>query len=159
MAAYRQAHATCTGHPDVVAARICRKCDQPLCEPCCAYVVNDDIWCASCGGELAGDLRASARARTGFSVFGVVAVVVLMGLVFLKLGRFGITGGLSLVVFLTVTVAQLARARWLRAGPRVFHSPLIHRRQPGDALPRRWAFATTDATPESAAVRAGRPPA
>ena len=62
VSAYRQAHATCAHHAGVLAARTCRKCDEPLCEPCCAFVVNDDIWCADCGEELQGDGRLAQTA-------------------------------------------------------------------------------------------------
>jgi len=156
VSAYREAHATCENHPGVVAARICRKCDEPLCEPCCAFVVNDDVWCASCGAELQGEGQG-ARV-VGWTSVGV-GLALLCALLMTASARWGGAGIYFVSAALVVTVvmvSQFLRVMRMRMGPHVAHTPRMYRRKPGDALPVPWGIGAREATPGSVSARADR---
>ncbi len=141
LSAYRQAHALCGNHPGVPSARTCRKCDLPLCEPCCAFVVNDDVWCDSCGGELEGEGRSAQVAGRLSLLVGLGVLAAIVAGARLRWGREGLTVACFGMLVASVVLAQFLRVQRLRSGPRVVHAPRIHRRKAGDALPRPWAFA------------------
>lgn len=123
----------CANHPEASALAHCRSCRIALCDPCCTFTINDDIWCEACGSTIEDD----ARPR-----YGRAGVVLAIG--------FGVTTAVWLfkVLVLRTFIPYFMFAMLLAYAGSMFWAwnvlhplfgverPTVERRRPGTPLPR-----------------------
>ena len=123
----------CANHSDVGALAHCRGCRIALCDPCCAFTINEDIWCEACGSSLEEDARPPYG--RGFVVlvigFGITTAVFLFKVLVIRA---------PIPYFLFAVMLGYAGSMfwaWNTVHP-IFgvERPTIERRRPRKPLPR-----------------------
>jgi len=124
----------CANHPEAAALALCRRCRTSLCDPCCTFTVNDDVWCEPCGRTLEEE-EAKPRFTQARVVLAVgLTIATLTWIVPMRTMETKNAFPLYVLsLFAYVVVAVLASRRAERGELR---RPEIARRPPGSPMPR-----------------------
>ncbi|MBS2020274.1 MAG: hypothetical protein JST00_45865 [Deltaproteobacteria bacterium] len=123
----------CADHPDTPALGYCRGCRIALCDPCCVFSINDDVWCQACGSAIEEETRPR-YSRAAFVLvlgFGLTTAVWLVRAVVLRV----YIPYFSLVLLLGYGGSM--SLAWNTVHPLFgVERPTVARRRPGSPLPR-----------------------
>jgi hypothetical protein len=124
---------TCANHPAERALARCRQCRDVLCDRCCVFTINDDVWCEACGSGVEEDARPN-YARGGIVLaigVGLTTAVVVLKIAFVSA---------RIPYFMHLMFLGYAGSifwAWNTVSPVLgVDRPTVRRRMPGTPLPR-----------------------
>ena len=123
---------SCANHTGAAAIARCRGCRLAFCDACCAFDINDDIWCEACGSGIEEDARPRyGRGALALTIgFAAVTAVWILKALFLPA---------PIPYFFFVLVLGYGGSifwAWNTVSPIFETRPKVTRRRRGAPLPR-----------------------